>query len=49
LDKATREPIKEEKHPAFVKHLKRLKNMKHTHFEGYDIKDGKWTFSVDHF
>ncbi|CCM03350.1 uncharacterized protein FIBRA_05479 [Fibroporia radiculosa] len=49
LDKATREPIKDEKHPHAVRHLKRLKNMKHTHFENYDIEEGKWTFTVDHF
>lgn len=49
LDKATREPIKDESNPAAVKHFKRLKNMKHTHFEGFDIEEGKWTFTVDHF
>ena len=49
VDKATREPIKDAKHPAAVKHLKRLKNMKDTHFESFDITEGKWTFLVDHF
>jgi nuclear pore complex protein Nup98-Nup96 len=49
IDKATREPIKDPKHPAAVKHLKRLKNMKDTHFESFDITEGKWTFVVDHF
>ncbi|KAF7432733.1 hypothetical protein PC9H_004676 [Pleurotus ostreatus] len=48
-DKASREPIKDEKHPSAVKHLKRLRNMKDTQFEGFDIKDGRWTFTVDHF
>jgi len=48
-DKATREPIKDAKHPAAAKHLKRLKNMKDTHFESFDIAEGKWTFVVDHF
>ncbi|RDB20120.1 hypothetical protein Hypma_012839 [Hypsizygus marmoreus] len=48
-DKATREPIKDEKHPTAVKHLKRLRNMKDTHFESFDFADGKWTFTVDHF
>jgi nuclear pore complex protein Nup98-Nup96 len=48
-DKATREPIKDEKDPGAVKHLKRLKTIKETHFEGFDIREGKWTFSVDHF
>ena len=49
LDKATREPIKDESNPAAQKHLKRLRNMKHTQFEGFDIEHGKWTFTVDHF
>ncbi|KAI0082551.1 hypothetical protein K474DRAFT_1688085 [Panus rudis PR-1116 ss-1] len=49
LDKATREPIKDEKHPMAIKHLKRLKHMKNTHFESFDISEGKWTFTVDHF
>ncbi|KAI5120247.1 hypothetical protein M0805_007551 [Coniferiporia weirii] len=49
VDKASREPITDDKHPLFTKHLKRLKNMKHTHFESYAIKTGTWTFTVDHF
>jgi nuclear pore complex protein Nup98-Nup96 len=49
LDKSTREPIKDENHPQAIKHVKRLKNMKDTHFEEFDIKEGKWTFTVDHF
>ncbi|KAH9833799.1 nucleoporin autopeptidase-domain-containing protein [Rhodofomes roseus] len=49
LDKATREPIKDETNPHALRHVKRLKNMKHTHFEGFDIEEGKWTFTVDHF
>lgn len=49
LDKATREPIMDATHPTAVKHLKRLKNMKDTHFEGFDMKTGTWTFTVDHF
>ena len=49
IDKATREPIKNEKDPGAVKHLKRLKVMKDTHFENFDIQEGKWTFTVDHF
>ena len=49
VDKATREPIKDPNHPAAVKHLKRLKNMKDTHFESFDIETGKWTFCVDSF
>lgn len=49
MDKATREPIKDEKHPAAVRHLKRLKNMRDTNFESFDLSEGKWTFTVDHF
>ncbi|KAF8638543.1 hypothetical protein AX17_002086 [Amanita inopinata Kibby_2008] len=49
VEKATREPIKDASHPAAVKHLKRLKNMKDTQYESFDISDGKWTFTVDHF
>jgi nuclear pore complex protein Nup98-Nup96 len=49
VDKATREPIKDENHPSAVKHLKRLKNMRDTHFESFDLSEGKWTFTVDHF
>lgn len=48
-DKATREPIKDEEAPAAVKHLKRLRSMKETHFESFDVHEGKWTFTVDHF
>ena len=49
LDKATREPIKDEKDPMMVKHLKRLRNMKNTHFEDYELETGKWVFTVDSF
>jgi nuclear pore complex protein Nup98-Nup96 len=49
VDKATREPIKDAAHPSAVKHLKRLKNMKDTHFVGFDLARGEWTFTVDHF
>lgn len=49
VDKGTREAIHDEKHPSAVKHLRRLKNMRDTHFESFDLKEGKWTFTVDHF
>ena len=49
VDKGTREPIKDEKDSRHGKHLKRLKSMKDTQFESFDIKEGKWTFMVDHF
>jgi nuclear pore complex protein Nup98-Nup96 len=48
-DKATREPIKDEKNPLAIRHLKRLKGMKDTHFVSWDAEEGKWTFTVDHF
>jgi nuclear pore complex protein Nup98-Nup96 len=48
-DKATREPIKDQNHSQHIKHLKKLRNMKDTHFEGFDMKTGTWTFTVDHF
>ncbi|KAF8914296.1 nucleoporin autopeptidase-domain-containing protein [Gymnopilus junonius] len=49
VDKATREPITDANNASAAKHLKRLKNMKDTHFENFDIKSGTWTFTVDHF
>jgi nuclear pore complex protein Nup98-Nup96 len=49
LDRATKEPIKDETHPSAAKHLKRLQKMKETRFESFDFKTGKWTFTVDHF
>lgn len=48
-NKATRAPITDPNHPMAIKHLKRLKNMKGTHFVGFDMKTGTWTFTVDHF
>jgi nuclear pore complex protein Nup98-Nup96 len=48
-DKATREPIKDSSHPTAIKHLKRLKNMRDTRFESFEMDGGKWTFTVDHF
>ena len=49
VDKATREPIKDENHPQMIKHLKRLRGMKDTKFDSFDMKEGKWAFTVDHF
>lgn len=49
VDKATREPITDPAHPNSVKHLKRLKAMKDTHYEDFDFTTGTWTFTVDHF
>jgi nuclear pore complex protein Nup98-Nup96 len=47
-DRASKAAIKDDKDPLAVKHLKRLKNMKGTHFESYEISEGKWIFTVDH-
>ncbi|KAG6840643.1 hypothetical protein C0991_005366 [Blastosporella zonata] len=49
VDKSTREPITDETHPSAAKHLRRLKKIPNTHFESFDIAEGKWTFKVDHF
>ena len=49
VDKGTREPIKDASHSTVAKHLKRLKNMKDTHFQDFDMETGEWTFTVDHF
>lgn len=49
VDKATREPVKDEGNPLAVRHLKKLKAIKDTHFESFEIDEGKWTFTVDHF
>lgn len=49
VEKGKRDPIKDVNHPSAMKHLKRLKNMKGTHFESFEMEEGKWTFTVDHF
>lgn len=49
VDRATREPIKDEEHPRYAAHLKKLKSMPNTAFEKFDIKTGEWTFRVEHF
>lgn len=49
VNKATREPIMEKDHPSVQRQLKRLRNMKGTNFEDFDMETGKWTFKVDHF
>ena len=45
VDKATCEPIKDKNHPQVLRYLKRLRGMKHTKFELFDIKDGKWALT----
>lgn len=49
VDKASREPIKDETHPSLIRHIRRLKHIKDTQFESYVIEEGKWTFCVEHF
>jgi nuclear pore complex protein Nup98-Nup96 len=49
LDKATKEPIKDENSRAMAKHEKRLRSIKGTKFESFDKKTGDWTFVVDSF
>jgi nuclear pore complex protein Nup98-Nup96 len=45
--KGTKEPVTDATAPAYIKHVKRLKNMDGTAFISFE--DGKWTFSVDGF
>jgi len=49
VDKATREPIRDEKHPKFVAHLRKLKSIPETHFISYEPVKGEWVFEVQHF
>lgn len=49
VDRATREPIKDENHPKAAHHLKKLQSMPETTFESFDIQTGEWTFIVEHF
>ena len=49
VDRATREPIKDENHPKAAHHLKKLQTMPETIFEDFNIQTGEWTFIVEHF
>lgn len=49
LDKATRQPIKDENNERAKKHVARLRSMPGTTFESFNIEDGKWSFRVEHF
>lgn len=49
VDKATREPVKEEDHPRMRSHLRTLKNMAETEFESFKAETGTWVFKVKHF
>jgi nuclear pore complex protein Nup98-Nup96 len=48
VDKATREPIKDENDPQMLKRLKRLRGMKDTKLGSFDMKDGKWAFAAEY-
>ena len=49
VDKATREPIRDERHPKFAAHLRKLKSIPETHFTSYEPGKGEWVFEVQHF
>jgi nuclear pore complex protein Nup98-Nup96 len=49
VDKATRDPIRDEKHPKFAAHLRKLKTIPETHFISYEPGKGEWVFEVQHF
>ncbi|KZV85023.1 hypothetical protein EXIGLDRAFT_753514 [Exidia glandulosa HHB12029] len=49
IDKANRQPIKQDNHPKQVAHLRKLREMPETKFISFDIKSGTWTFTVEHF
>ncbi|AET38033.1 FG-nucleoporin NUP116 Ecym_2290 [Eremothecium cymbalariae DBVPG len=46
-DKATRQPIKDPKHPILKRHIEKLKKIEHTKFESYDVKTGSYIFIVE--
>ncbi|KAL5520511.1 hypothetical protein ACEPAG_9735 [Sanghuangporus baumii] len=48
-DRATGEPVKDPESPIYIKHLRRLSNVKRTQFQSYVHETGTWTFDVDHF
>lgn len=49
VDKSTREPIKDRRHPKVASHIKRLKKLEGTEFVDYDAEAGKFTFTVEGF
>jgi len=49
IDKANRQPIKQEGHPKHVAHVRKLKEMSDTGFISFDVTTGTWTFAVEHF
>ena len=49
LDRATREPLRDESLPRVKQHITKLRNKKETTFVSYDAESGTWTFEVQHF
>lgn len=49
LDRATREPLKDESLPRVKQHRHKLQTKKDTEFVAYDAESGTWTFIVQHF
>ena len=49
IDKATREPLRDPKHPKVQQHKKRLQRIPETQFIDFDAETGRWTFAVQHF
>ncbi|WFD25302.1 hypothetical protein MNAN1_000271 [Malassezia nana] len=49
VDRATREPLKDETLPRVKQHIHKLRNKKDTEFVSYEASSGTWTFLVPHF
>ncbi|WFD21613.1 hypothetical protein MEQU1_000268 [Malassezia equina] len=49
VDRATREPLKDEQLPRVKQHINKLRNKKDTAFVSYEASRGTWTFTVPHF
>ncbi|WFD18276.1 hypothetical protein MCAP1_000475 [Malassezia caprae] len=49
VDRATREPLKDEQLPRVKQHIHKLRNKKETEFVSYEAASGTWTFNVPHF
>ncbi|ORX89753.1 Nucleoporin2-domain-containing protein [Basidiobolus meristosporus CBS 931.73] len=49
IDKATRQPIRDMKHPKLQQHVKKLKAMAETQFLDFNYETATWSFMVNHF
>jgi len=49
LDKATRKPIRDAKHPRVAAHIRRLRALDGTEFISFDAETGEWSFAVESF